>query len=733
MVAWAHSPKKEDSIPAQSYAEHVENVRLKAAEKADAAGFYSPQYGTVLKAVAGLAGEYHDLGKLDPANQAILSCGTGHLPINHVDAGAAYLLKGKSPLSVFAALLIYAHHRGLPSMPTEMAKERNLFRDEDIRQLTDSRIEAYIREHRLQVSGSNAFQANGDGAGITPMAARFGLSCLVDADHSDTARHYGNYTDLSISPLWMTADERLSLLDNYVKQLAGGKSDSRTKLRNAVYESCRTASTTPSLFACDSPVGTGKTTAIMAHLLQAAIAKRLRRIVVVLPFTNIIDQSVEVYRRSLTLPGESELNVVAAHHHRVELQDCRSRQYSFLWQAPIIVTTAVQFFEALASNRPASLRKLHQIAGSALFIDECHAALPAHLWPQAWKWIKELVTEWGCHCVLGSGSLTRFWELPDFAQPPERLPDLISAPVRVKAKSAEELRVCYQTSSDKLNLATLVTWVATHPGPRLLILNTVQSAAVVATAMKDQYGQHKVEHLSTALTPHDRSETLQRIKSRLDSKLTDVDWTLVATSCVEAGVDLSFRTCFRERCSLVSLIQIGGRGNRSNEFPQIEIWDFHLTHSEDFREHPAFKASARILGELFQENCVTPDYCKEAMRREIRQQGMSQAVEVIERSERSQDFPTVESEFKVIDRNTVTALVSKELQDRLEQGAAVSVTELQQHSVQIWSTRRIEWGLRESLRYPGLMFWELDYDRFVGYMKGVLDINAFKRGDQNVI
>jgi hypothetical protein len=121
------------------------------------------------------------------------------------------------------------------------------------------------------------------------------------------------------------------------------------------------------------------------------------------------------------------------------------------------------------------------------------------------------------------------------------------------------------------------------------------------------------------------------------------------------------------------------------------------------------------------------------MRREIRQQGMSQAVEVLERSERSQDFPMVESEFKVIDRNTVTALVGKELQDRIEQGTTVSVTELQRHSVQIWSTRRIEWGLRESLRYPGLMFWDLDYDKFVGYMKGVLDISAFKRGDQNVI
>jgi CRISPR-associated endonuclease/helicase Cas3 len=463
------------------------------------------------------------------------------------------------------------------------------------------------------------------------------------------------------------------------------------------------------------------------------LAKRLRRVVVVLPFTNIIDQAVAVYRQSVVLPGESGVDAVAAHHHRVEFQDFRSRQYSVLWQAPIIVTTAVQFFETFASNWPASLRKVHQVAGSAVFIDECHAALPAHLWPQAWKWIKELTTEWGCHCVLGSGSITRFWELQDFVQPPEVLPDLIPDPIRASARSAEEQRISYRTRPDELNLSTLIAWVTTHPGPRLLILNTVQSAAVVATAMKDQYGQEKVEHLSTALTPHDRAETLRRIKSRLDSKSADLDWTLVATSCVEAGVDLSFRTCFRERCSLVSLIQIGGRGNRSNEFPQIDIWDFQLTHSEDLREHPAFKKSARILGELFEEDRVAPDYCKEAMRREIRQQGMSQAVEVIERSERSQDFPMVESEFKVIDRNTVTALVGKELQDRLEHGGNISVTELQQHSVQIWSTRRIEWGLRESLRYPGLMFWDLDYDKFAGYMKGVLDISAFKRGDQNVI
>lgn len=733
MIAWAHSPKKEDGIPAQSYTEHIENVRLKAVEKADAAGLYSSRYGAVLKAVAGLAGEYHDLGKLDPANQAILSCGAGHLPINHVDAGAAYLLKNKSSLSVFAALLIYAHHRGLPNMPAEMAKEQSLFRDEDIRSLTDSRIEEYVREHRLQVAESNGLETYQEGEGIPPIAARFGLSCLVDADHSDTARHYGNHVDISVDPLWKTASERLALLDRYVRGLAGGKSDSRTRLRNAVYEACKGASTTPSLCACDSPVGTGKTTAIMAHLLQAVLAKRLRRIFVVLPFTNIIDQAVEVYRRSLVLSGESVVNAVAAHHHRVEFQDFRSRQFSFLWQAPIIITTAVQFFETLASNRPASLRKLHQIAGSALFIDESHAALPAYLWPQAWKWIKELTTEWGCHCVLGSGSLTRFWELQDFVQTPEKLPNLIPELVQERTRNAEELRISYRTRSDELDLSDLVRWVDTHPGPRLLILNTVQSAAVVACKMKAQYGSQAVEHLSTALTPHHRAETLRRVKTRLESKSSDTDWTLVATSCVEAGVDLSFRTCFRERCSLVSLIQIGGRGNRSGEFPQIEVWDFELKHIGDLSAHALFKTSARILKELFDENLIGPTYCKEALRREIRQEGMNRLSKIIEGAERSQDFPLVESEFKVIDQNTVTALVDRERQDQLEQGIQVSPHELQQYSVQIWATRQKDWGLRECRRYPGVLFWVLGYDSFLGYMKGVLDLSAFDRGEGNII
>ena len=113
------------------------------------------------------------------------------------------------------------------------------------------------------------------------------------------------------------------------------------------------------MLACDSPVGTGKTTAIIAHLLNVAALRKLRRIFVVLPFTNIINQSVDVYRLALRLPDESETimeSVVAAHHHRVDFLSYEARCLSARWDSPIVVTTDVQFFETLAACDTASLR-----------------------------------------------------------------------------------------------------------------------------------------------------------------------------------------------------------------------------------------------------------------------------------------------------------------------------------------------------------------------------------------
>ncbi|MBL0038336.1 MAG: hypothetical protein IPP36_06695 [Nitrosomonadales bacterium] len=174
---------------------------------------------------------------------------------------------------------------------------------------------------------------------------RMALSCMVDADHGDTARHYGEaaqYEPYLLRPL-----ERSRALDRYVSSL-GSDTDDRAKARQAVYETCRGADTQPALYACDSPVGTGKTTAVMAHLLKAAHDKGLRRVFIVLPYTNIISQSVDVYRKALALDREKTDEVVVAHHHRAEFSaGCTTvhctgkprllllRQYSFLkpWRA----------------------------------------------------------------------------------------------------------------------------------------------------------------------------------------------------------------------------------------------------------------------------------------------------------------------------------------------------------------------------------------------------------------
>jgi CRISPR-associated endonuclease/helicase Cas3 len=328
---------------------------------------------------------------------------------------------------------------------------------------------------------------------------------------------------------------------------------------------------------------------------------------------------------------------------------------------------AVQFFETLAARMPAALRKLHQLPGSAVFIDEAHAALPVNLWPQAWIWLRQLERDWNCHIVLGSGSLSRFWELPDFVDPPASLPQLVSVDVREGSAAHESRRVTYRGKAESLDLDELARFIKALEGPRLLIVNTVQSAAAIARYLAQHFTREQVEHLSTALTPRDRRNTLELVKLRLRQP-NHRNWTLVATSCVEAGVDLSFRTGLRERCSLSSLLQTSGRVNRSNEYGRANVWDIRLHHDHLLRPHPAFEASARVLGELFNENKVASEFCTEALRREITQEGMPKKKQEILVAERNADFSMVEELFRLISNNTLTAVVDEELILKLERG-----------------------------------------------------------------
>ncbi|MEK7843455.1 MAG: DEAD/DEAH box helicase [Pseudomonadota bacterium] len=723
----AHSARLNRGIPVQEYREHVFETRRRAQENAAKAGYYATKYGHLLEVVAALAGEFHDMGKLDDDNQAVLngSVSAQKLPVQHVDAGVAHLLSLGEQWHQLAAFVSYAHHIGLQSFSAEANKGDQFLRDEKTVSLTKERLHQYLDRHRQNLEETDFIAPNNIELPQPQLLLRMALSCMVDADHSDTARHYGEAAQRE--PYLLRPLERAKALDRYVSSL-GNDADDRAKARQAVYETCRDADTKPALYACDSPVGTGKTTAVMAHLLKAAHDKGLRRVFVVLPYTNIISQSVDVYRKALVLDGEKTDEVVVAHHHRAEFSSPDARQFTALWQAPIVVTTAVQFFETLASNQPAALRKLHNLAGSAVFIDEAHAALPAHLWPQTWRWIQKLAQDWGCHFVFGSGSLTRFWELPDFVDPPAKLPELVTGEIRTSLVGNEIQRVMYKHKPNAINVNDLLAWLRGLTGPRLLIVNTVQSAAVIAKAISERDGRDKVEHLSTALTPGDRELTLAYIKGRLarlkyqpDNKAL-ADWTLVATSCVEAGVDLSFRTGLRESASLVSLIQVGGRVNRHQEFGQSEVWTFTLQETDLLRLHPGFKVSSKVLETMFAEGRVTPDDCKEALRREICLSGLK---DKIREHEDAKDFPEVRSLFRVIDANTYTVVVNEAIKQRLKKWEKVHWGEIQKHSVQIWGYRIESLKIPQFSQYPDLYEWNLAYDDFLGYMAGVLQVEEF--------
>lgn len=738
MIYLAHSARLDRGVPEQTYENHIENVVGNAVGNADRAAAYSTKHGDILRAAVRLAAEFHDLGKLDVINQAVLRANTGKM-LNHVDAGVAHLLDGTlDSIRLAAAIVVYAHHIGLPALAEHDSRIRGrerMFRDDapipdgtPLREVTNRLLNEYRSRHQSCVANLPAATQLSIKLPVMPTVLRLALSCLVDADHFDTARHYRDAVACQ-SPAKLAPEARLKLLDSYVMGLGRDQTDERSQLRADVYQQCREANCTDGLRACDSPVGSGKTTAVMAHLLQAAAAKKLRRVFVVLPFTNIIDQSVFVYRKALVHRDEDVDEIVVAHHHRAEFNDPATRQYSFLWQAPVVVTTAVQFFETMASRSPASIRKFHQVAGSAIFIDEAHSALPAHLWPQAWKWLRELEREWNCHVVLGSGSLHRFWTLQEFVDPPTTLPQLVSDSVRENSADHERRRVKYRSHSELLDLEGLTRFVKQLEGPRLLIVNTVQSAAAIARHLATEFGGERVEHLSTSLTPADRQATLERVKLRLRQS-NHRDWTLVATSCVEAGVDFSFRTGIRERCSLTSLLQTSGRVNRSNEYDRADVWDIQLLHDHLLRLHPSFDVSGKILGKLFADNMVSAEYCTEALRQEIRGRGMPERKNEIDVAERNANFPRVEELFRIIDSETVTAIVDQSLILRLESHdhairESVTRAELQSASVQIWHSKEQEFGL-EGLNvvygYDDLRKWTLSYDRFLGYMAGVLPL-----------
>lgn len=686
-----------------------------------------------------IAATFHDLGKLDAENQSGLRQGrTGRMPWDHIDAGVAHLLASGNRM---AAWLVRAHHApGLPCLAKHFdpdglglklrgRRHEAVERSEHLQQIerTDRKLTKYLAEHASAVGAASVSPAKASHG----LAMRLALSCLVDADYSDTAAFDSSVTPgRPALPRWQ---DRLHALDAYVEKLGRKGNSTRNDARDDFYRAARDSSISDAFACCEAPVGLGKTTAITAFLLKSALAKNLRRLFIVAPYTNIIDQTVGVLQKALSLPGENPQEVVVAHHHKADFSGRSDRELAVLWRAPVVVTTSVQFFETLAACDPSGLRKLHELPGSAVFLDEAHAALPTSLWPQNWRWLRELAEKWNCRFVLASGSLAKFWENPQVIDPPTVMSEIMPRALGAAAVHSERDRIRYETASLIGSPDELIHRVECEPGPQLLILNTVQSAAVVASKMRE--AGKDILHVSTALCPADRARAVDQIIRRL-ARHGD-DWMVVATSCLEAGLNLSFRTGFRERFSTANLIQTGGRVNRNGEYNDrgaATVFDFILDPVDGITRHPGARDSAEVLKRQFARGDfgrLSPtDLVSTAMIEELKGRLTN---DQLSNAEKKKDYPGAAKYGQLILADTRIVVVDRNLAGRLKAGGQLSFQEILSGSVQIWARKIETLDLKAIPGRQELYEWQHEYDDFLGYMAGVLRMRTFLRAGGEII
>ncbi len=721
-------------IPPQSYLEHVLHVLNRSRGYLRKMLLYTRSWdaATIIRIIE-LAAEYHDLGKLFDENQDVLSGKkqASRLPVSHADAGVAYLL-GQDIL--LPALFVYAHHVGLPDYGD--INMRGL-RNTKIKQRVDQELPNLLIRHGVSVRSSIGGKGLvNDMPRLEPADVRVLFSCLTHADHGDAARASNNVPQRIHSPK-LRAAERLEALGRYAANLSSGGDDSeRNRMRSMFFDKCSNGTCEEAICICDAPVGTGKTTAVMSHLLNMAISKKLRRIFVILPFTNIITQSVKTYRKALILEGENAEDVVAEIHHRADFENRQSRKLTALWDAPIVVTTAVAFFETLASASSSRLRRLQNFPGSAVFLDEAHAMLPIKLLSLAWKWIQHSALNWSCYWVLASGSLCQFWTLKEFSDLCDniQIPNLLTSKEQDNMRNFESIRVCHRYHPKNMNLDELAIWVKTLEGPVIVVLNTVHTTAAAAKKAEKVFGEGNILHLSTSLTPEDREFNLDLVKKRLKNK-SDKHWCLFATSCVEAGMNLSFRTGVRECASLLSLLQLAGRVNRNSEYKNSDVWTISLNANDsNVTKNPSLTISSRILREFFKQNReISPELCTDAMKREMREQ-CSFSRKLYD-DENKYAFKTVEEEFNVIEDDSQLTVIKPELVLQIRNYRDVTWQEIQKGSVRIRKNIIAKLRIEQSHRYPGLWLWPdgAKYSHFLGYMEAVLELNDLNESGYAII
>lgn len=573
--------------------------------------FRNPFAEEVLKDAAPLfriLGLYHDMGKASDAFQRYLSqSAEGRRPpkVNHKTQAARFVWEqGGRLIHKILAYAFEGHHAGLPDGEELFSHLCKCVISDEVVQALPAGMENLPAVKPPQISAG--VQSEKELAFSLQMAVRMLHSCLVDADWLATESFMDALTYKERISVGYEGIETLSCrVEEAICRLSVGAKGHIAGLRQEIHEACYAAAGNPlGIYRLNVPTGGGKTLSSLSFALAHARTYGLQRVIYVIPFTSIIDQTAEEFRKVL---GAG--NVLEHHSNIGEEKDTRrNRLAAENWDAPVIVTTNVQFFETLFACKNKRCRKLHNIARSVIIFDEAQN-LPTDLLAPCVAAMKSLQRQYGCTLVFCSatqpalGYRKRYFEI---GWPPKELHSLIGE--EFEARLAREMKRVEVHRLGKLSREALVNhFMDNGKGSALFIVNLTRQAQELFGALKEQ-GVMGLFHLSARMCPAHRSAVLAEVRERLSAGMPTV---LVSTRVVEAGVDISFPVVYRDRCGLDSLAQSAGRCNRHGEASLGHVYAYEAEGVElpasfvDLRE--GINAFEDVLSGREEEEAFSPE------------------------------------------------------------------------------------------------------------------------------
>ncbi|TBL80093.1 CRISPR-associated helicase Cas3' [Paenibacillus thalictri] len=526
-----------------------------------------------------ILGYIHDYGKNSPEFQQRLE--GSNKRVDHKTAGALLVNQHYPyPYGLAMAYAIYGHHGGLPN---HISRGPLIGLEEVLRKNKFSIID---KEQpvlpRLVVSTAIQQLEKGSNPGITSsLWIRMLYSSLIDADYLDAERYF-QPDKAALRNQFPSIEQLQTLFQPTIQELLSKPLHNHVfEARRNVLLSCLRAAEGPrGFYTLTAPTGSGKTFASLAFALEHAVQHHMRRVIVALPFTSIIEQTADVYR------GVLGQNSILEHHSNVVFHQDKETEFdprqlaSENWEASLIVTTNVQLFESLFSAKPSKARKLHQLAGSVIILDEAQA-LPSGLLLPSLAALQCLCADYGVtvlFCTATQPALKPEWF--DRIQPPTEIIDDPKSLYR-------NLKRVDVSNIGKKSAGDLAALLASHQRA-LCIVNSRKQAQRLYKLLPEKEG---IIHLSALMCAEHRSKMIKMIKDMPK----DARCIVIATTLVEAGVDFDFPIVYREMAGIESICQAAGRCNREGN---LEIGYMYLFEFSDTSARTSWFSDKADLAKL---------------------------------------------------------------------------------------------------------------------------------------